>query len=74
MQHEVIVKLFEVLETDSFLYLVMENCPNGTLLDHVRATKRLKEPETAYLLQQIVSGLQHCHYREVVHRDIKVRS
>ena len=52
----------------------MENCPKGTLLDHVRSKKRLQEPEAAYLLQQVVAGLQHCHMREVVHRDIKLEN
>lgn len=74
LQHESVVKLFEVVETEAFLYLVMENCPNGTLLDHVRGKKKLQEAEAAYLLQQIVAGLQHCHKREVVHRDIKLEN
>ena len=57
-----------MVENDAFIYLVMEHCPNGTLLDHVRSRKRMPEADAAYSLQQVVAGLEHCHKREVVHR------
>ncbi len=50
------------------LYLVMEHAPNGSLLDYVRARKRLAESDAAFILQQVMAGLEYCHRREVVHR------
>lgn len=47
------------------LYLVMEYAPSGSLLDYVRARKRLSEAESCFFLQQIVAGLQFCHANEV---------
>lgn len=35
------------------LYLVMEHAPNGSLLDYVRARKRLAEGDAAFILQQV---------------------
>eukprot|EP00967_Tisochrysis_lutea_P033518 scaffold39895_cov20-Tisochrysis_lutea.AAC.3 len=46
----------------------MEHAPNQSLLDYVRARKRLAEGKAALILKQIVAGLQYCHSREVVHR------
>ncbi|KAJ9506828.1 hypothetical protein QJQ45_030402, partial [Haematococcus lacustris] len=74
LTHECIIKLFQVVDAPSMLYLVMEHAPNGSLLDHVRARKRLAEPDAAYILQQVVAGLEHCHQREVVHRDVKLEN
>lgn len=68
LSHESVIKLFEVVDAPSMLYLVMEHAPNGSLLDYVRARKRCGEADAAYILQQIVAGLQYCHRREVVHR------
>uniref|UniRef100_A0A7R9YZB3 non-specific serine/threonine protein kinase n=1 Tax=Chlamydomonas euryale TaxID=1486919 RepID=A0A7R9YZB3_9CHLO len=72
--HECVVRLFEVVETEKILYLVMEHAPNGSLLDFVRARKRMREGDAAHALQQIVSGLDYCHQHEVVHRDIKLEN
>ena len=45
--------------------MVMEYAPSGSLLDYVRARKRLSEQESCFFLQQIVAGLQFCHANEV---------
>ncbi|KAG1668458.1 hypothetical protein FOA52_005231 [Chlamydomonas sp. UWO 241] len=72
--HECVIKLFEVVEAEKTLYLIMELTPNGSLLDYVRARKRMREPDAAHALQQIVAGLEFCHKREVVHRDVKLEN
>eukprot|EP00775_Hariotina_reticulata_P009903 gene9903-10060_t len=74
LNHAAVIRLFEVLEAGSRLFLVMEYAPCGSLLDYVRSRKRLGEGEAAYFLQQIVAGLQYCHDNEVVHRDIKLEN
>ncbi|KAF5828215.1 hypothetical protein DUNSADRAFT_18019 [Dunaliella salina] len=74
LTHECIIKLFEVVDSADTLYLVMEHAPNQSLLDYVRARKRLVEGKAAIFLKQIVAGLQYCHSREVVHRDVKLEN
>jgi len=74
LTHECIIKLFEVVDSADTLYLVMEHAPNQSLLDYVRARKRLAEGKAALILKQIVAGLQYCHSREVVHRDVKLEN
>jgi serine/threonine protein kinase len=58
----------QVVDAPAMLYLVMEHAPNGSLLDYVRSRKRLAEADAAFILQQIMAGLEYCHRREVVHR------
>lgn len=48
----------------------MEHAPSGSLLDYVRSRKKMAEPDAVFVLQQIVAGLQYCHAREVVHRQV----
>lgn len=47
-----------MVDSPTILYLVMEHAPCGSLLDHVRARKRLAEPDAAYVLQQVRVGRQ----------------
>lgn len=63
--HPGIVRLLEVVEVAGRLCLVMEYAPGGSLLDYVRAKRRLPESEAAHLLQQMVAALEHCHEHEV---------
>jgi hypothetical protein len=63
--HPCVIRLFEVVDAGPRLHLVMEYAPGGSLLDHVRAKKRLGEAEAAQFLVQIVSALAYCHDSEV---------
>jgi serine/threonine protein kinase len=65
LSHTGVIKVFEVVDTDAHMLLVLEHAPNGSLLDYVRSRKRLSEAESAYFLQQLVAGLQYCHACEV---------
>lgn len=72
--HVAIVRVLQCVETPSALYLVMEHCGGGSLLDHVRTQKRLEEEEASLLLQQLLHALQFCHARDIVHRDVKLEN
>eukprot|EP00887_Chlorella_sp_A99_P005827 scaffold1.g5827.t1 len=72
--HVCVVRLFECVETPNYVYLAMEHCTKGSLLDYVRDKKKLPEPEAAILLQQLLHALQFCHRKDVVHRDVKLEN
>lgn len=72
--HVAIVRVLQCVETPDVLYLVMENCGGGSLLDHVRSTRRLPEDEACLILQQMLHALQFCHARDIVHRDVKLEN
>ncbi|DBB15140.1 TPA: hypothetical protein ACH3X3_004147 [Trebouxia sp. C0006] len=74
LTHGSIIQLLEIVETEHFIFLVMELAQGGSLLDYVRQRKRLAEPEACFFLQQIVHGLMHCHDMEIVHRDVKLEN
>jgi len=71
LDHENIVKLYEVYETKLELYLVQELCSGGELFDMITKLGRYTEKDAAGVLVQIFRGLSHMHAKEIAHCDLK---
>jgi len=69
--HPHIIRLYEVIETPSDIFVVMEYVKSGELFDYIVEKGRLGEEEARRFFQQIVSGVEYCHRNMVVHRDLK---
>jgi serine/threonine protein kinase len=73
MDHINVVKCFECFEETNRMYLILEYCPEGDVMDLIDRTpeKRLAENNTKRIVQQVARALQYLHGRKLVHRDIK---
>lgn len=69
--HPHIIRLYEVIETPTDIYVVMEYVKTGELFDYIVEKGRLVEDEARHFFQQIISGVEYCHRNMVVHRDLK---
>ncbi|KAH7314555.1 hypothetical protein KP509_21G008900 [Ceratopteris richardii] len=71
--HENVVQLYEAFEDDDYVYLVMELCEGGELLDRILARKdgRYSEKDAAAVVRQMLKVAAHCHLNGIVHRDLK---
>ncbi|XP_006808677.1 MAP/microtubule affinity-regulating kinase 4 [Neolamprologus brichardi] len=74
VNHPNIVQLFEVIETDKTLYLVMEYASGGEVFDYLVSHGRMKEVEARAKFRQIVSAVHYCHTKNIVHRDLKAEN
>lgn len=74
LDHRNVVKLLEVFENESAIYLVMEYMDRGDLYTLLKGQKkgRLSEIQTKPLFFQILRGLEYIHSQGVLHRDIKL--
>ncbi|CAK9193583.1 unnamed protein product [Sphagnum troendelagicum] len=71
VMHPHIVRLYEIIETHSDIYVVMEYVESGDLFDYIVLNGRLPEEEARHFFQQIIAGVEYCHRNRVVHRDLK---
>jgi len=80
IQHPNIVKLKEVLASNSKIYLVLELIKGGDLFDFIKGIYKtdnyaenngLNEDLSRKYFQQIIRGVEYCHARGISHRDLK---
>ncbi|CAM9248184.1 unnamed protein product [Ascophyllum nodosum] len=71
MDHPNIVKLNQVFDCESHLYMVMELCTGGELFDRIVMKERYTENEARDCIIQVATAILYCHDNGIVHRDIK---
>ncbi|CAI0461680.1 unnamed protein product [Linum tenue] len=71
--HENVVHFINAFEDDSYVYIVMELCEGGELLDRILAKKdsRYSEKDAAVIVRQMLKVAAECHLHGLVHRDMK---
>lgn len=74
VRHPNIVRLYEVIESDRYIGIVLEYASGGELFDHILAHKYLKERDACRLFAQLISGVSYLHQKKIVHRDLKLEN
>nr|BAJ96597.1 predicted protein [Hordeum vulgare subsp. vulgare] len=70
--HNNLVKFYDACEDALNVYIVMELCEGGELLDRILARGgRYTEEDAKAIVVQILSVVAFCHLQGVVHRDLK---
>jgi serine/threonine-protein kinase ULK/ATG1 len=78
LKHTNILQLYDVINDDNCLYIILEYCNGGDLISHInKQSKTLKksfglgEIETHKYAVQIAHGLDYMHAHGIIHRDLK---
>ena len=71
IRHKNIIQLFDIMESKTNLYFVIEYCKGGELFDYIVKNKRLNEGEACVFFQQIINGVEYLHKQGIIHRDLK---
>ncbi|XP_021382275.2 serine/threonine-protein kinase Nek3 [Lonchura striata] len=76
MKHPNIVAFKESFEADGHLYIVMEYCDDGDLMQKIKHQGRNLFPEDTILhwFVQMCLAVKHIHDKRVLHRDIKSKN
>lgn len=75
LHHRHVTQLFEIIATESSIWLVTELCAGGELFDYlVEKGGRLPEDETRRIVGELCLGLDYVHREGVVHRDLKLEN
>ena len=76
LDHPNIVRLEEVYESHSEIYLVQELCLGGELFDRLdeQPDYRYTEAECARLVKQMLSAVRYLHSKGIIHRDLKLEN
>eukprot|EP00268_Persea_americana_P033858 TRINITY_DN3347_c1_g2_i2.p1 TRINITY_DN3347_c1_g2~~TRINITY_DN3347_c1_g2_i2.p1 ORF type:complete len:605 (-),score=83.16 TRINITY_DN3347_c1_g2_i2:295-2109(-) len=75
--HKHLVKFYDACEDVNNVYVVMELCEGGELLDRILSSVllcrggRYTEEDAKAIIIQILSVVSFCHLQGVVHRDLK---
>jgi len=71
IKHPNITQLYEVIETEEKIFIIMEYAEKGDLFDYISKKSCLSEAESNIYFQQIISALEYLHKLKIVHRDVK---
>jgi len=76
LDHPNIIRVHEVFENDLCIYLVMELCKGGHLMNRLFAEqgRRYREKVACKYIHSILTAVAYCHANNVVHRDLKLEN
>ena len=72
IEHENIIKIFDVFDETDSLYIVLEMATGGELFDRIVHHKRLTEDIARNVTRQLLSAIMYLHGMNLAHRDLKV--
>ncbi|HEX4977159.1 MAG TPA: serine/threonine-protein kinase [Nocardioides sp.] len=71
LSHRNVVTVYDVIEEDGSIWLVMEHVPSRSLAQILSDTGPLEPTEVARIGAQVAAGLAAAHAAGIVHRDVK---
>ena len=74
LHHPHVTQMYEVIATESHIWIVTELCCGGELFDYLVEKGRLSEDETRLIFGQLCLAVAYLHENNIVHRDLKLEN
>jgi serine/threonine protein kinase len=71
IDHEYIIKLYEVYESDKYIHLVFEYLEGGELFERIKSKGLYHEKDATNVMRNLLQALDYLHERGIIHRDLK---
>ena len=71
LDHPNILKIFEFYSDKNSYSLITEFCSGGDLFQEIVDKGPFREKYCAFVIYQILLGINHCHNMNIIHRDLK---
>lgn len=72
--HPHIARLYEVIVTESLVWLVLEYCPGDELYNYLLNNGRMEAAKVQKIFTQLVGAVSYVHAKGCVHRDLKLEN
>lgn len=74
LHHPNVIDIFEVVESLTKIFIVIEYAPAGELFHKVLKDGKISEPLSKVYFAQMTSAVAYMHSQSVIHRDIKAEN
>lgn len=71
ISHPNIIRLYEAIETEERIFLVLEYCDGGDVGAYIQRHGRVSEDVARHFIKQLAAGLQVLRDNNLIHRDLK---
>lgn len=72
LKHKNVVRLYDYFKIKDKVYLLMELAEKGNLFNLIKLKGHFSDSEAISMFLQVVRGVQYLHFKDVIHRDLKV--
>ena len=77
LENERVIKLYNVINTEQYLFIFTELCEGGSLKDYIISRYNsnksyfMKDSECALIIKNIMQGVEYLSNNGIIHRDLK---
>jgi Protein kinase domain/Ankyrin repeats (many copies)/Ankyrin repeat len=71
IKHPFILNLFYAFQTHTNIYMILDYCPNGDLLDLISEKGKLDDQAARFYLAEVILALEYLHSLDIIYRDLK---